>query len=331
MSNQYVKCLFWTPGMTAFVLSVCLWALVFWTNQPAISNLSYSPALPDCGKEWPLKGTWSYEGQPEEWKYKPRGCQGSILSAERLISCFKGRTLFLFGNSISRQFAFELPRLLYNMSVVPTPEQKGFCKKIGEQPQFCRANLPSPDIKVVHAWLLYLDGLPPKPTSDSIRSEWDIDTCGDYRSYNPDECFTKLIKGHTTRDILIFNMGGIYALSDPVGVPNIMEWRKNLMRRFIQRVQRNFKGRVIYMNISPPQSNEDLLVFPGRYTEERIERINEELVPIVLEEAPEWKIFDIFSLTKPVLYSSLFADSCHFPGHLTRMAWNVLGHMICEM
>jgi len=38
-----------------------------------------------------------------------------------------------------------------------------------------------------------------------------------------------------------------------------------------------------------------------------------------------WKMFDIFSLTKPVLYSPLFADNIHFPGHLTRLTINNSG------
>lgn len=261
--------------------------------------------------------------------YVPKGCDGTTFPIEELTDCFKGRTLYLFGNSITRQFAFEVPRLLYNMSVVPRADQKGLCKKIGDEPEICRVELPTPDINIVHAWMLYLDGRPPEPTADSYAGTWDYDTCGDYGKYDPDKCFSTLIGEHTVHDVLIFNMGLIYCLSDPVGLPSIMEWRKNLMRRFIQRVRRTFKGQVIYMNISPVQSKEDALVFPNRYTQERFERFNEEIVPLVLEEAPDWKIFDVFSLTKPVLYSTFFVDPFHFPGHLTRIAWNLLGHMIC--
>jgi hypothetical protein len=323
----------WTTGMTTMTILSLAALLVLLEDQAveqALQIQSISRVLPDCGKAWPLKGEWNREGEPEEWEYVPEGCDGSTFPLEGLTDCFKGRTLYLFGNSITRQFAFEVPRLLYNMSVVPRTDQKGLCKKIGGEPETCRVELPTPDMTIVHAWLLYLDGRPPEPTADSFWGNWDLDTCGDYDIYNADECFSKLIGEHTVRDVLIFNMGGIYCLSDPVGVPNVMEWRQDLMTRFIRRVRHTFKGQVIYMNVSPVQSKEDMLAFPGRYNEERIERFNEEIVPMVLEKAPDWKIFDVFSLTKPVLYSSLFADSCHFPGHLTRLAWNILGRMICQ-
>lgn len=325
---------FRTPGAT-FIIVFSVAALLVLLSSDSVERTPPSYFLKsslDCGMSWPLQGDWKFEGEPEEWEFVPKGCDGSALPLSGLTECLKGRTLYLFGNSITRQFAFELPRLLYNMSVVSRTDQKGLCKKIGDEPEICKVELPTPDINIVHAWLLYLDGQPvPRPTNDSFVKIWEMDTCGDYTKYSPDDCFSKLIVGdHSPHDVLIFNMGIIYCLADPVGVPSIMEWRKDTMIRFIQRVRRNFKGQVIYMNISPMQSDKDALVFPDRYKEERFERFNEEIVPVVLQEAPDWKIFDVFSFTKPVLYSSLFVDQIHFPGHLTRLAWHILGHMICQ-
>lgn len=333
-------------GVTLSVLTVSL--VFFWVHRiPAIDNnfqfhlqstqLAFpiaSSSVTDkqvdhhCGKAWPLHGNWSYQGESSHWNYTTQGCNGSQIELSRLHECFRERTFFILGNSISRQFAFELPRLLFDEPVVARIDQKGMCSKVGNVPESCNVDLPRINTTARHSWFTYLDGKPvgpPKP--DGWVPSWDSDTC---EGFHPDDCFHLLVQNNTADDVLIFNVGLQYCHTDPTGVENVMEWREILMRRFIDRVRRYFRGTVIYMNITPIQSSSEILDLPFRYVEERAERFNEEFIRIILAHAPEWYIFDAFSMCKPVLYTPLFNDHVHFQGHLTRVGWNIMAHMICS-
>lgn len=52
-------------------------------------------------------------------------------------------------------------------------------------------------------------------------------------------------------------------------------------------------------------------------------------MPVLLAEAPDWLVFDVWSMMLPVLHSGLYADDFHFPGKLTQRAWHVIARMLC--
>jgi hypothetical protein len=107
-------------------------------------------------------------------------------------------------------------------------------------------------------------------------------------------------------------------------------WRLEAARAFIRSVRATFKGKVVYMNVSPMQSNDVDLSFPQRYVQERAERYNEQVMQLFLAET-DWSVFDVFSVNRPVLYAQppLYADAYHFPGLLTQIGWHIILPMIC--
>lgn len=121
-----------------------------------------------------------------------------------------------------------------------------------------------------------------------------------------------------------------YAIWDPAGVDDVRLWRLEAARAFIRSVRATFKGKVVYMNVSPMQSNDVDLSFPQRYVQERAERYNEQVMQLFLAET-DWSVFDVFSVNRPVLYAQppLYADAYHFPGLLTQIGWHIILPMIC--
>jgi hypothetical protein len=90
-----------------------------------VSAADRTDRLPHCGSTWPLRGSWLKQGEVNTWTFEPSACQqhpeqppSSSSSTtttrvyETLKTCLANRRVIILGNSIGRQFAFELPVLL---------------------------------------------------------------------------------------------------------------------------------------------------------------------------------------------------------------------------
>ena len=140
-------------------------------------------------------------------------------------------------------------------------------------------------------------------------------------------------QGAQPSDVLIINIGIIYALNDPVEIGYITSWREEAARSMVAGINMLLPGKVIYVNVSPMQSDPPptkIDLSQLRFIEERAIRYNGEIARIILDEAPRWQYFGVYSLCKPVMYSPLYADTYHFPGHLTQIGWHILSHMMCS-
>lgn len=294
-----------------------------------VAETSAAELSPSCGRTWPIYGTWT--SPPDDyaaWSYAAANCNGTQLPLPALIKCFQQRTVYSFGNSIMRQFAFELPAFLFGEHVPDRSAQKNACHKVGEAPELCNVTSLDGTVKVHDAWFLYLNGRPTMPTTRAtyIAPAWELDTCGDL-AVQP--CLKSLLAAASPDDILLINPGIIYCLLDPLGVENIRNWRLSEAKAFVAAVRASFSGTVVFVGVSPMQSSGDSLVFPMRYMQERAERYNEQLIPFILREAPEWFVLDVFSIALPVLYTPLYVDAFHFPGPLSKTVWQYLGGMLC--
>jgi hypothetical protein len=330
-----------------------------------VSAADRTDRLTHCGSTWPLRGSWLKQGDVNAWTFEPSACQqhpeqppnssssssSTTTTTTRvyaaLKTCLANRRVIILGNSIGRQFAFELPVLLDLQQRVDRAQQKEQClKSTGAR---CVLNVGQ-NTSVWSAWFLYWDNMhanvthPPQAQPGGwrfwVKEGWEMDVCG--RSSTID-CITGIIGSSEESDVLILVIGISYALWDPVGVApwDLQSWRQHQIAKFADVLKTiHFKGTVVVITPTPMQSFPDIPFFwdssspdwdssstdhrrGNRYLQERIERYNEHVVPFILQNT-NWHIFDAFSMNHPVLYSNLYSDELHFPGRLTALSWRVL-------
>jgi hypothetical protein len=291
-----------TTNMTAtkpVTLPLALQSLSM-SNTPPTNAASAHDTVADihCGRTWPIEGAWNSS------TFAPSNCNGQALPQEQMLRCLRRRKVFALGNSIMRQFAFELPSYLFKEPTQPRWEQKQVCPKEGSQPTLCSIHSTDGSVVVHDAWFLYLNGKPPYARADTQGgAQWERDTCGE-RSAR--DCLEQLLANSTTSDVLLVNPGIIYGISDPVGVPNVWKWRESEARAFISTVRAAFRGTVVWMTVTPMQSAEHGFSCPNRYLQERSDRFNEEIMPVILAAAPDWYVIDAANIMLPVLYKPGF-------------------------
>jgi hypothetical protein len=147
------------------------------------------------------------------------------------------------------------------------------------------------------------------------------DVCSEMATY--DECFLHLnLQENSEKDILIFNMGILYALQFAKGVTNQREFRQERVLGFIAKIQSMFKGTVVYMNVSPMMGDE------GTY--ERAKEVNRDIVEVILVKT-DWLIYDVWNVNNPVMHNQgMYSDTWHFPGYLTSIGWDIILSAICN-
>lgn len=291
------------------------------TTNPSLQSDS-------CSRTVPLHGTWNTSSADiKEWTFTPRvHCNAAVVSNEQARSCLRDRRVFALGNSIARQFAFELPAVVDNAPVVARVDQKGLCSKTGLAPERCETRFGDGSV-AWSAWFLYFDGLPTRPAHpDSLIPGWEVDTCG---HLNVSDCVRSLTEGASADDIMLTNVGIAYALWDPDSEEDVQAWRRAAVRNFIAGVNSVFPGTVVYMPVSPMRNSHAFGEFPKRLTYERAERLNELVLEEILQ-GSSWHVFDVWSMMKPVLYTPVYNDAYHFQGVGTRAGWNILLRMLCE-
>ena len=105
-----------------------------------------------CHRELPSKkGQWR-----EEIPYwQTEGCINYPYNQSAAYSCLKGRTIYVIGNSIARQYGFAIYQLLGG-ETYDRQQQKQSCLKSGLLWESCEQTYS--DIKIKHLFLLYMDG-----------------------------------------------------------------------------------------------------------------------------------------------------------------------------
>src|SRR5690349_13865822 len=82
-----------------------------------VSAINYAGS--QClNNRFPTEGEWS--DTPSHWTPKgctpphwtPKGCKVKTFNKDEAIQCLKGRTVYVFGSSIAREYGFDLAHLL---------------------------------------------------------------------------------------------------------------------------------------------------------------------------------------------------------------------------
>lgn len=292
-----------------------------------------------CGRTWPIAGNATLDPVAG---YTPRNCIAAAYSLPleplprtfpALARCLANRSVYIWGNSVSRGFAFELEAMLDNSARASREEQKARCDKLpGSDRDLCEIAAGF-STKILYEWILFMDARPfqpapavaPVPELDAFASGSSLaeDKCGEQ---TPRECFSAIFEGASERDIFICNLGYVYAIMDPhsIRASKMTAWLEAHIRDFIALVNEIFPGRIIYMNVAPAE----ITSASAAWNDVRIRLWNDLVLRIVLKET-DWLVFDLWSVVSDFVGSSLFEDRIHFPGRLTQIGWGFLEHMLC--
>ena len=204
-----------------------------------------------CGRTWPIRGAWSITNN--EWRYAPSNCEMAPLAAPGaaapLARCLENRRVFALGNSVARQFAFELPALINNVPRVSISEQKVTCAKDTLNLERCVLDAGNGTI-VRPLWFLHLNGWPGSGL-ELVRPDiylnpkrgWEGDVCG---TMPVEDCLRGIFgDAPPESDVLLFNIGIAYAIWDPAGVEDVRTWRLDAARAFIRALRATFRGTVV--------------------------------------------------------------------------------------
>ena len=319
-------------------------ATVIATPAPALPALP--AAAPHCGRTWPIVGAAVTAGLPAgAWGFNATNCGAAYysgpLSADApaptflsLERCLARRRVYVWGNSVSRGFAFELSPMLDNSARVSREEQKARCAKLPD-PSGDRCNGAAGDsTTILYAWIQWFDSsqfrpapsTPPLPEYDVVSNKVGdlVDICG---VESPRDCFGRLLKDATADDIFLINLGYVYAIMDPHSVPKNQQrlWHQAHVRTFIALLKELFPGTVVYMNVAPAL----VTSASSSWTDVRTMAWNEMIMPLLLVET-DWLVFDLWSVVSEFVGSPLFEDRIHFPGRLTQIGWGFLEQMLCH-
>jgi len=315
------------------------------TPAPTLSALpAAAAAAAHCGRTWPIVGDAVWEGAVA-WGFNATNCGAAYYSGPQpadapaptfasLERCLARRRVYVWGNSVTRGFAFELAPMLDNSARVSREEQKARCAKLPD-PSGDRCDSAAGDsTTVLFSWIQWFDSAPflpapstpPLPEYDGVLHKVNVlvDTCG---IEAPRDCFGRLLKDATADDILILQVGYYYALMDPHTVPVREQrlWRQAHVRAFIALLKELFPGTVVYMNVAPAL----VTTASSSWSDVRTTTWNEMIMPLLLAET-DWLVFDLWSVVSDFVGSPLFEDRIHFPGRLTQIGWGFLEQMLCH-
>lgn len=315
--------------------------------RPA-TRVSPSPLPPPasepahCGRTWPIRGVSTVVGSSDSWGFSPSNCGAAAWSSPgdpgaarsaamtALTTCLANRRVFVWGNSVSRGFAFELPTLIDGAPTVSREEQKELCEKLGEQTNERCTNFVGSNTTVSFRWINFMDIRPfqPAPSRPPLPEflgpmEPMPDSCG---NVEPRICFGRALRNATDNDVLLVNMGYSYGLMDPNSIParELGDWRRSHVRAFIANVRAVFSGTVVYMNTPPFFASGS----SGAWNNARLVLWSEIVMPLFLAES-DWLVFDMWSVASDFVGTNLYADAVHMPGRLTQIGWAFLQQMLC--
>jgi hypothetical protein len=204
--------------------------------------------------------------------------------------------VYIWGNSVSRGFAFELAPMLDNTARVSREEQKARCAKLPDTSgsRLCDS-VVGDSTTVLYFWIQWFDSRPFRPTpSVAPLPEFDyvlnkvgdlFDFCGEEA---PRDCFARLLQDATADDVFVVNLGYAYAIMDPHTVPTreMRQWRIAHIRTFVALVKELFPGKVVYMNVAPAQ----ITSAAAAWSDVRMTSWNELVMQLIMTET-DWPVF----------------------------------------
>ena len=183
-----------------------------------------------------LNGVWKNE--PPYWRSP--GCVSEHFSTSDSINCMSGRTLYVIGNSVARQGAFEMVELLGGDHVSREHQKEACPKNDATWGESCHQNFQNVTIK--YLYLNYIDGFnystrggfpfwkwrdKDESSSGSDGGKWKVGLHPkekkDYPEYDIEQsedncihhtstfdCLSEFFQNSTDNDVLIFTIGMAY-------------------------------------------------------------------------------------------------------------------------
>jgi hypothetical protein len=242
------------PGLALCTLIL----LVNWSQRVHgwIDNVTERDTL--CNRVWPSRGgVWTET--PPYWELP--NCSTRYYSSKAIAKCMKGRTLYVIGNSVPRQAAFDMIELLGGGSVDREHQKEACPKHAGDWPSSCHSEYQGVQFK--YLYIQWFDGFDYTNRSGFpfyFQRVWDANiqnytlitgrlpdaapghgvhkdnvplspgyvnnlywSDDNCRGQEMRSCLAKFFQGSTENDILIFTMGMAYPIPDKQELLNIKQ------------------------------------------------------------------------------------------------------------
>ena len=308
--------------------------------------LAATPPERHCGRTWPIRGFSNMTGPAHTWGFSPTNCAAAsyatpqppdsppLTSFPTLSKCLARRRVYIWGNSVSRGFAFELGPMLESRTLISRDEQKQRCSKEDANSACLSDERIGDGTTVLYQWITFMDArvFQPSPSANPLpdtfgRPENDPNQISDVcEAQAPRDCFGRILAGADVNDVLIINVGYAYGYMDPHTVPerDMLLFKIEHVRTFVALINDLFPGTVIFMAVPPTAP----INVSGVWNYARLIHWNELVMQIILAET-EWLVFDLWSVARDFAGSALYADAVHIPGRLTQLAWGFIDQMLC--
>lgn len=225
-----------------------------------------------CHQSYPDSGRWT--NQKPYWKF--RGCPSRLFNSSDALNCLSGRTVYIAGHSVTRQYGFTLLQLLGG-DAIDRNAQKALCSKsMLDLKSACHRLFK--DVTIKYLFLHYMDGfnystrggfpyvfanassgsslLLNRSTPNEVRSMfageetgelYPTDVCTPFDSVK--DCYTYFFANSTKKDVFIFQLGGPYAFSSKV--IDVERWARESAKAFAANLRDTFKGQVVRVTTTP--------------------------------------------------------------------------------
>lgn len=189
-----------------------------------------------CNRQLPATGTWS--DSPPFWQ--PTNCPTKHFTPEEVRVCMTGRTLYVIGNSVARQSAFNLIELLGGAYTTRSGQKESCPKHATSWGDSCHHEYNG--VKVKYLFLQYMDGFDysnrsgfpfvlqqrdgnattdryvhvngsyintPAEVLPDRQPPWAVDNCMHMETR---ACLQHFFQNATSQDVLMFTLGMPYRL-----------------------------------------------------------------------------------------------------------------------
>jgi hypothetical protein len=233
----------------------------------------YAHGYPACLKSLPHPGLFS----PHPPYFSPKECPRPRKFEERdAVQCLMNRTVYVMGNSIARQYMFNILELIGGATVQREGQKKLCPKHETKWDASCMEEFRG--VKMRFLFFRYMDGFNYKDrggfpfikgrlnnATETLPDDADqvmpktshekIDNCVYYVNTHPgssvEQCIQKFWNGATKDDILIFQLGFAFCEQENSEHIDYMAWLRHSAIAFKTNLLKNFPGTIFRINNAP--------------------------------------------------------------------------------
>jgi hypothetical protein len=312
-----------------------------------------------CNRDFPsVGGTWV--DKPPYWQY-PGECKNQAFDVSHTISCMRQRTLYVIGNSVARQAAFDMIEMLGGTPLNRTDQQQACPKAAKTWGDSCRNEYAG--VKIRYLYLQFMNGVDyndiggfpffryedkitkgwttgkiPKSSSNQhfnrphdLVKDLDIQHVDNCIHTDTRSCLATFFAGAQPTDVLVFALGMVYPVHGPgveparntIGIDYSL-WALHSAVAFKSHLQATFPGQVFRFTHAPLGPDPKSVV-----KSPNLDRTNKLLWTVwapALEDKP-WYTIDQWKINTGRF--SLYNDNVHFSGPLTRAMLTQVLNELC--